>query len=304
MPFFSIIIPTYNRAFFLSKAIESVINQTVQDWELIIVDDGSTDNTKNIVEIYSANDNRIKYIFQQNLERSAARNNGIRNANGEFICFLDSDDYYSKERLEGLYDFINNSTEKIALFYTGICFKKNEVITPRHELKNTFKNNLDFITQAIIGTPQTCIHKSILKKYLFNYDFKIGEDMELWLRIANEYPIVYIDKQFTIIASDHDDRSVDEKRFNSGAEQLKMLLFAFSPQHPGAKVSNSIQNKILSNAYFSIARHYLYNSSRWKSIRFLLRSIIQCPEHPQTKYKINILVHLVIGNTKKALSLI
>jgi glycosyltransferase involved in cell wall biosynthesis len=90
-PFFSIILPTYNRASFISKAIESVIDQLYNKWELIILDDGSTDNTKEIV--LSFNDDRIRYIYQENKERSAARNNGIRNAKGEYICFLDSDDY-------------------------------------------------------------------------------------------------------------------------------------------------------------------------------------------------------------------
>ena len=86
---FSIIIPTYNRAAFLPKAIESVLAQTYTDWELIVVDDGSTDNTREVVAQY--NDERIIYIYQENAERSAARNNGISQAKGDFICFMDSD---------------------------------------------------------------------------------------------------------------------------------------------------------------------------------------------------------------------
>ena len=78
-PFFSIIIPTYNRAHLISMAIDSVIAQTFENWELIIVDDGSTDNTKELVDNYCSIDKRIRYIYQENAERSAARNNGIIN---------------------------------------------------------------------------------------------------------------------------------------------------------------------------------------------------------------------------------
>lgn len=86
---FSVIIPTYNRASMLPKAIESVLAQTYPNWELIIVDDGSTDNTKELVANFIEKDGRIKYIYQENAERSAARNNGIKNAKGEYICFLE-----------------------------------------------------------------------------------------------------------------------------------------------------------------------------------------------------------------------
>ena len=98
--FFSIIIPTYNRSGFLSKAIESIIVQRCEDWELIIVDDGSTDDTKKTVQEFLEKDSRIRYIFQENQERSAARNNGIKHANGDWICFLDSDDVYLTNHLE------------------------------------------------------------------------------------------------------------------------------------------------------------------------------------------------------------
>ena len=92
--YFSIILPTYNRADFLPKTIESVISQSFTSWELIIIDDGSTDNTKILVEKYQKSQNQIRYIYQKNSERSAARNNGIKNSNGQWICFIDSDDMY------------------------------------------------------------------------------------------------------------------------------------------------------------------------------------------------------------------
>ena len=117
MPFFSIIIPTYNRAHIIHRPIDSIIAQTFTDWELIIVDDGSTDHTQAIVDSY--NDSRIKYIWQENQERSSARNHGIKLAKGEWICFQDSDDEYLPEHLQVLNEGIQTHPE-YKVFRTGL----------------------------------------------------------------------------------------------------------------------------------------------------------------------------------------
>ncbi|HKK53946.1 MAG TPA: glycosyltransferase family A protein [Patescibacteria group bacterium] len=100
-PKISVIIPTYNRANFLPRAIKSVLNQTFKDFELIIVDDGSTDNTKEVINNYLKNDDRIKYIYQQNSGGPPKpKNTGIKIAKGEYIAFLDSDDEWFKDKLK------------------------------------------------------------------------------------------------------------------------------------------------------------------------------------------------------------
>ena len=95
---FSIVIPAYNRAKFLPRAINSVLKQDVSNWELIIVDDGSTDETGKIAKQY--NDRRIKYVYQENKGEAGARNTGIKNAKATYICFLDSDDEYLEHHLK------------------------------------------------------------------------------------------------------------------------------------------------------------------------------------------------------------
>src|SRR5690554_4961339 len=206
MPFFSIIIPTYNRAYMISKSIESVIAQTFTDWELIIVDDGSTDNTKELIENYISKDTRIKYIYQENAERSAARNNGIKQAVGEYICFLDSDDYYLEERLNKLHTFIQSIEQKEVLIFTGIIFEygnnrnENEV-----QISSLLEENIfDYLTMTIIGTPQICVSRSIVSKIQFDPRFRIGEDLELCFRIASKYPLIPQRKNSTIIATQHE----------------------------------------------------------------------------------------------------
>ena len=104
MPKVSIIVPVYNSEKFLKKCIESMINQTYKDIEIIIIDDGSKDNSREIIQEYQNKDSRIKYLYQKNSGQAVARNNGIKVSIGEFISFLDSDDYIDTEMIEKLYN--------------------------------------------------------------------------------------------------------------------------------------------------------------------------------------------------------
>src|ERR1043165_296320 len=207
-PFFSIVIPTYNRALLLPAAIESVIAQTFSNWELIIVDDGSTDNTREVVSSYP--DKRIKYIYQNNAERSAARNNGIGHSDGTYICFLDSDDYYLPERLESLYKKLDERGFPVAAFYTGIVLVQGEK-TMKIEPQVTSENVFDLLALSVIHSQQCCIHRSILEVHKYDTAFHIGEDMELWLRIAAAFPFTYLPDAHSVAVVDHEDRSVNVK---------------------------------------------------------------------------------------------
>ncbi|HLP51912.1 MAG TPA: glycosyltransferase family A protein [Chitinophagales bacterium] len=301
--FFSIIMPTYNRAALISRAIKSVLAQTYTDWELVIVDDGSTDNTKEVV--LSFNDSRIKYIFQDNAERSVARNNAMAHSTGTYICFLDSDDYYLPNRLNRLHEHITRLGQPVAFYYTGIAYEINGQVSNRPELKNTGNNIFDFIVQAIIGTPQVCIHRDLLKHNKFNPAFHIGEDMELWLRIAPTAPPKYLDDQFTVVAVEHEDRSVNVKRYNSFPHQLRMLTTVFANNHSGQKISAQIKSKLLSNCYFGIAKYHIYAGNKGSALVNLTKSIITDLSHYQTKYRLNMLLRLLLpGGLQKATMLL
>ena len=293
-PFFSIIIPTYNRAAFITKAIKSVLEQTYNDWELIIIDDGSTDNTKDVIKQFE--DVRINYFFQKNQERSSARNNGIKKSKGKYICFLDSDDYYLNNRLQLLYNEINKLDHPTALLYTEISFESQNQILPKTELSNkNFKNHFDFIIQATIGVPQTCISKEILLKHNFNIQFNLGEDLELWLRIVQEYPLLFLPNQNTVVAIDHDDRSVNEKKNNPGVYQLKLFNFIFKKEHPGFNINANLKKEKISDAYFSIARHYMYNNLKAKAFLWILKALINNYKHIQNKHWLYCLKSLSFG---------
>lgn len=183
---FSIIIPTYNRAHHIKTAIESVLKQSFKDWELIVVDDGSIDNTKEIV--YSYKNERIKYFYQENKERSAARNNGIREATGEWICFLDSDDYLKPNFLHHLNDEIYKNN--VDCFLTGHTKKYD------NKIENLIKDPLpevDYIVDYCLTENETIptwsliSRRSIFLTYNFDERFNNWEDTYLYLILLSKY---------------------------------------------------------------------------------------------------------------------
>ncbi len=294
MVYFSVIIPTYNRANLLDKAIESILNQSFSDWELIIVDDGSTDNTKEVVEKYP--DDRIKYIYQSNAERSIARNNGISHSKGKYICFLDSDDKFTSNRLGELYNSIKKRNEPVALFFTAIKFD-NRLRIDNHNIQRKHKNEnvYDFIIRAVFHTPQACIHKTILTNHQFNPSFRIGEDMELWIRIAENFPVIYLSNQHTIIITEHENRSVNLRKNNSALEHLQMLQHIVKAPHSGKNISKSVRQESLSNCYFNIAKHYMLNNRKRKAFYWTMRSILKSPMHGQNKHRWFCIKELSVG---------
>ena len=283
---FSIIIPTYNRAVFLPKAIESVLAQTYGDWELIVVDDGSTDNTKE--EVWQYDDSRITYIYQQNAERSAARNNGIMHASGDYICFLDSDNYIKADRLQKLAEFIGDK-HTIACYYTDIEYNDTakDIVKLKKGKEYPFPIDVDLLIQDIIATPQICCATEILRKHLFNPTLSIGEDMELLFRITAEYPLVYIPNQATVVEVEHEERSV-KNHSKSSEKQLDALKVMFSKGHPANAASRKSKKWLLSAVLFNASKDYLADGKN-TGLKYLLKSLMVKPIQKNTKYKLNIL---------------
>lgn len=288
---FSIILPTFNRANFITKAIESVINQTYKNWELIVIDDGSTDNTEEIIQKFIKKEKRITYYYQKNQERSAARNNGIKRAKGDYICFLDSDDLYYPTHIEKFEKLINDNNNQQAIYVCGVSFESYDP-APQKYIEQ--KSNLDFVLINPIGTPRTCLSKEILKKHQFNPSICIGEDKELWVRIVNDYPIFYHDKK-TFIEIDHNERSINE----SHHEHYFTLNFIFS-NLKNKKYTKKIRKSLYSDAYFNIARQIISRNLFWSGFIYLIKSILTDINNHQTKYKINIALQLLTGNIVKA----
>jgi glycosyltransferase involved in cell wall biosynthesis len=200
----ALIIPTFNRGYCLSSTIQSVIQQTYFNWTLTIIDDGSTDNTKEVVE--SFNDPRINYVYQENAERSAARNNGIVHSETNWICFLDSDDEYSSNHLSTLVEFIEKENPSPGLIATGLLIDNGKARIKKDFL-DLQANILDEIGRKFLIPSQVCVHSTILSNEKFDPRFRLWEDTHLWLRIAAQYPVYQIEK-YTVTQHVHNDGTV------------------------------------------------------------------------------------------------
>lgn len=282
---FSIIIPTYNRAHLISKAIDSVISQTFQDWELIVVDDGSTDETQELIATYQEKDIRIRYIFQENAERSAARNNGIIHAQKKYICFLDSDDYYLPNKLQNLKQQIKKEGDDSTILYDGLILEENG---KRTELPFPTQGELslpDFIISNNLFSQQICANREVFEKYCYNPKIRIGEDTELWLRMTRDYNFRPVVRSFQTIICDHDERSINLKKRNVAREQLKTLRTTFSSDQ-GKKVSQKVRREVLSNCLFNIAKYHLYQKKKLCALNYLILSILKNFRNPQTRHRL------------------
>lgn len=282
-PLFSIVIPAYNRAYILPRTIQSVLNQDFEDWELIIIDDGSKDNTSEVAKGYT--DPRIQYFHQKNSERSAARNHGIRRSKGDYICFLDSDDEFLPHHLSGLKELIEKEKFPVALIYTD-CFMVFEDGTKKTIISLPEKNDpwhIFFLKNSIIPA-RICIHKNILEKINFREDIVIVEDTVLWTSIALEYPVFHINKP-SIHYHWHDDNSVNIAK-NCFLPRLKGLEKLFADKKISSQIPVSLKNELLSGCYFGIARHHELKRNFAQMLKNITLSILKMPGSPQTKAKI------------------
>ncbi|WP_191859308.1 glycosyltransferase family 2 protein [Hanstruepera ponticola] len=197
---FSIVIPLYNKANSIAETLNSVINQTFSDFEIIIVNDGSTDKSLKVVEKFT--DTRIKLLTTKNQGVSAARNFGIKKAQGNYIAFLDADDFWKKNHLE-LLNMLLNKFPNCGMYCMAYA-KKHKSLTYPARYNNVSKVNgwmglIDdyfesSLKNAIAWTSATMIPKKVLNEIgLFNEKIILGagEDTDLWIRIALNYSVAF-----------------------------------------------------------------------------------------------------------------
>ncbi|KAF2516507.1 glycosyltransferase family A protein [Flavobacterium foetidum] len=214
MAFFSIIIPLYNKENFIESTIKSVLAQSYNDFEIIIVNDGSTDKSEE--KIKNFNDNRILYFSKENEGVSSARNYGIEKANSDFIAFLDADDYWYPDFLETIFENQKHFPEQ-KVFSAAIEFETSKkTIQAQYEIAKTanevvivdcFKASLK---ESVLWTSSSVFHKSVFKE-VGNFDPKIksGQDTDLWIRIGLVYPVVFSRKILARYV--HDSASLSKK---------------------------------------------------------------------------------------------
>ena len=288
---FSIILPTFNRCNLISYSIESVLDQKYPKWELIIVDDGSTDNTRALVSKFLKKDNRIRYIFQKNTERSVARNNGINAAKGDWICFLDSDDKFHTTHLNELRKLIEKNKFQKGLYFSGLSINKYCDEEEKYDMSGS--NNIEFVILNTIGTPRASVHKEVFSKYLFNPRIRIGEDTELWVRILTDYPLFFHYKK-TFIMINHKNRSIALNRTLEDVKVKKKIVTDFKDE-----ISKENRLKYISDAYFFKAKATFLRGDKFRFIIFTLASCFKFPNKSNFRDKLNYIFKSIILSEKK-----
>lgn len=292
MPFFSVVITVYNKAEFIKNTINSVLNQTFQDFEIIVVNDGSTDESKNIIE--SFNDNRIELITTENQGVSTARNKGIEVANANYIALLDGDDLWEKDFLKFIKEAITKYSN-VSIFSTALAHKYEYKIVPAtynfkqrktYEIRDFFKSSLD---HTILTSSSIVFKKNIIEKIGdFDTSIESGEDTDFWIRIGIHFKIVFINKilayyNFVPESISNTVFSVKnkpkyDKYFKEELQNKHLKIYIDRNRFPLAILSKLERDKESFKYYKSyinpnnlrLSQNIILNSPRW-FIRLLLR---------------------------------
>ena len=179
------VVPTYNRVALLADALASVRRQTLDDWGSVVVDGHQQpDGTAAFVEGLSGEDRRFRYVFQENAERSAARNRGIEHARGRYICFLDSDDRYLPNYLDRLGEFLAAKGFPEALVVSGFQLWDGDSVRAV-ELPPMSANPARWLFERPVSPSRACLHRDITAAFRFREDILIVEDSVLWVSVAS-----------------------------------------------------------------------------------------------------------------------
>jgi len=223
-PKVSVIIPAYNRCQMLKQAVDSVLSQDFTDFELIVSDDGSTDNTQEMLRAYG---NRILVIRQENKGVSAARNRGIVSASGDLIAFLDSDDLWMPEKLSEQVAFFNANPDGLICQSEEIWIRNGVRVNPKK--KHRKLSGMIFeasLLLCLVSPSAVMMRRSLFDEVgLFDETLPACEDYDLWLRIGCRYPIFLIDIPLIVKRGGHSDQLSAEPGLDKfRIQSLKKIL--------------------------------------------------------------------------------
>ena len=274
IPIVSIVIPTYNHAKFIGKALESVIDQTYKNWEAIVIDNNSTDDTEKVINQY--NDPRIKYLKINNDGVIAkSRNLGIKEAKGEWIAFLDSDDWWTKDKLEVCFSKIGKNTDFIYHAHEYVnkskSFFKKKIIKGR-ELKKPILNDLliGTITKGSqISNSSVIVRKNTLIKIGGLNENKIlvgSDDYDTWLRIAQiTDQFLYVNKKLSYYLV-HDANTSSKDMSIPQRLVVKNFMHLFNNQQ---KINLEVKLRYISGSYNYLNNNY---EKAKKDFKFVIRN--------------------------------
>ncbi|MBO6621877.1 MAG: glycosyltransferase [Balneola sp.] len=270
----SIITPVYNGEDFLDRCIKSVLAQTYQNWELLLIDDGSVDDSTRIIEAYLADD-RIKLLKNEsNSGIPATRNKGIVNSSGEYIALLDQDDEWFPDKLQKQVQVFNEQGNVYGLIYSNleVRYDNGDVTERKKEIEPepTISDNLELmLLRNLISSPTVLIKKEVLDEVgLFDNSIKWGgDDYDLWIRIAHKYKFFYIDEVLSIRYEHQQNYSADKKRMMFRTIELaEKYIREFG-------VNPDIKKRLKSNHYYRFGIESLKKREMLTGVSYILKSI-------------------------------
>lgn len=238
----SVIIPTLNRCEFLKRALHSVLKQTLKPREIIVVDNGSTDKTFEMISLSFPN---VKYLKQTKKGVSASRNKGILNSKSNWLAFLDSDDVWSHNKLEKQMAFNTKNKNRFRLIHTNEIWYRNGKFL--NQLKKHKKSGGDIFKNSLIlcciSPSSALINKEIFNEYgYFDEDLEVCEDYDLWIRITAREEVGYIDEPMLIKHGGHSDQlskkfwGMDRFRIFSLEKNLKNNWFSIKQKESALEI--------------------------------------------------------------------
>jgi len=284
MPKVSVIIPTYNYGKYIEKAIDSILAQAYQDFEIIVVDDGSIDNIREIIE--TKYKNKVRYYYQKNKGAPAARNKGIEESKGKYLVFLDADDSFHPSNLEKKARFLDNNSE-----FEWVYSDCQYIIQEGFDLqkKATFKGfcaekklkgNIfrELAMGLMIPVDAVMLRKRVLDRVgIFDETLRSFQDYDLWLRIASQYKIGFIDEKLCHVFYHRGSISTFTDR-ESSYESKIAVIGKIEQNYPHlVKDLGWKWRKTRADGYNFLVSHYMDKDDLKNSWRYIRKSIINYP---------------------------
>ena len=257
LPKVSVVITCYNYGAYVASCLNSVCSQTFRDYEMIIVNDGSTDNSEEQIKPY-LNGWSVKYFKQENKGQANAKNRGIRESSGTHIAFLDADDVWAPEKLEKQMPLFHN--ERVGVVYSGQKFiNHNGKVIPGHPLRKTLIRKSGKVTDALFMDNFIPFSSAIVKRKCiedfggFDESLAMGIDWDLWLRISTSYLFEFVDEPLLIYRIGHPGQmSKNETKRHECSDQI---MAKFLEENPYV-ISKRLLNDAMSFTYCNRAIYY------------------------------------------------
>ena len=278
MTFFSVVIPLYNKAEHIQRSIDSVLAQKIQDFEIIVINDGSTDGGEKIVKRYT--DTRIKIIDQKNSGVSEARNRGILIAKGEYVAFLDADDFWFPDYLVTIKSLVKRFPQS-GVFATaykvkepnGKYYKVNFAPIPPYPWEGVIENYFECLASGnySVRTSAVCVKKNIFEKVgLFDTSLRMGEDIDMWIRLFLNSKIAFSTKPKAIYFED------TSNKFDANKDEFTLELKKLIEKYQSQKYLENIPQKYhclfkksIGIKLYDLIKRYLYLGRKKEAIRVL-----------------------------------